>query len=173
MVKLPYYNSRSGNVLNFFRKKSKDTPTSFKTLFFKEPGTQPLTDIDFSKYNVFQINDFNLRENANIYNFYQEMVNTSFYFEVWTIPTISNPKSSVISFIEKVKDKKNAQLQTYVEHLKKSTEKIRYMQINISYLIVNKKHSEIVEDKFNKHSFNLKSVNSNEAKKITVLNVEG
>lgn len=156
-------------MLNFLRNKQKDEPTPFKTLFFKEVGTQPFKDIEFSKIDVFQINDFTLRNFDETANIYKELVNSPSYFEVWIVPTFINPN---LLKLNSFRDKKNPQLQVYLDNINKLAEKIfdDDVKVNNSYLVVNKENSEIVTEKFKKLSFSLRDVSSDEAKSVSVLN---
>lgn len=157
-------------MLHFLRNRQKEEETSYRVIFLKEYGTQPFKEVDFSKYNVFQINDFTLMKFDDISNFYKKLVDTPAYFEVWTVPTILNPKLSLLHSIEELSDKKNQQLQTYLDTLAKTIRDYDYdRKVNNSYLVVNKKQSEIVIEKFKQLSLNLRSINEKEAMVITVL----
>lgn len=153
-------------MLNFLRNKQKVEPTPFKTLFFKEVGTQPFKDIEFSKVDVFQINDFTLRNFDETANIYKELINSPSYFEVWIVPTIINPN---LLELKSFKDTKNPQLQIYLDQLNELAEKFDDdVKVNNSYLVVNKENSEIVTDKFKKLSFILRNISSDEAGSIAV-----
>ena len=155
-------------MLNFFRNKQKIEPTSFKTLIFKEAETQPFKNIAFSEVDVFLINDFTLRSSDETANIYKELTKCPTYFEVWIVPTILNPKLSAINSFE---DTKNPQIQIYLDNLNKLCKKFsnNEIKVNNSYLVVNKENSEIVNEMFNKLSFSLRNISSDEAKSITVI----
>lgn len=158
-------------MFNFLRNKQKDVPATFRTLVFKEDGLQPLNNIDFIKQNVFQINDFVLRSPDEITNLYEEFVNTYSYFEIWIIPTIINPNLAISSMLDKFKNKDVVELKAYLDYI---TEVVRDRDIKVdnSYLVVNKENSELVTKKFEKLSFSLKRISSDEAKDITVIKVK-
>lgn len=162
-------------MFDFFRNKRKDAPTSFKTLIFTEIGIQPFKNIDFSKQNVFEINDYALRNSEEGNNIYKELFKSSSYFEIWVIPTIINPEISRIKNLDKkINEEKDLQLQSYLYNLKNITEVLdQDITVNKLYLTVAKENSEIVTEKFKMLSFSLRNISLDEAKNITVLKREG